>query len=111
MVCGRQNIPLRGHRETGKVLEGGKEGNDGCFRALLRDRVDAGDKTLKNHLSSCASNAKYTSPDTQNEIIIECGKLIKVICHLKNIKLPNLGFHLDNYCGKCQSRGFFLNFG
>ena len=34
-------------------------------------RVRGGDKTLENHLQNAPRNAKYTSPDIQNELI-EC---------------------------------------
>lgn len=37
--------------------------------ALLDFRADAGDTVLKKHLSGAASNATYTSPMIQNEII------------------------------------------
>lgn len=51
---GRQNIPLRGHRDDGflyKVDEGESLiNNDGNFRALLRFRIDSGDKVLENHI-------------------------------------------------------------
>ncbi|KAJ8937550.1 hypothetical protein NQ314_011785 [Rhamnusium bicolor] len=59
ILHGQQNIPLRGHRDDGPLL--GEEGefnlvgnNDGCFRALLRFRIDAGDIQLKEHLRNMA---------------------------------------------------------
>ena len=46
-LCGRQNIALRGHRDSG-VLENPSQfetaTNEGNFRALLRFRIAAGDK-------------------------------------------------------------------
>ena len=40
------------------------------------DRVRAGDKTLENHIQNALRNAKYTSPDIQNELIECCRDLI-----------------------------------
>ena len=40
-------------------------------------RVRGGDKTLENHLQNAPRNAKYTSPDIQNELI-ECFRDLSV---------------------------------
>lgn len=71
ILCGRQNLPLRGHRDDRNVLEQDQSINDGNFRALLRYRVDAGDKILEKHLTEGSSNATYISKTTQNSLI-EC---------------------------------------
>ena len=78
-LCGRQNIPLRGHKDSTKNHpEVGKSGltNSGNFVELLMYRVRGGDKTLENHLQNAPRNAKYTSPDIQNELIECCRDLI-----------------------------------
>lgn len=75
-MCGEQELALRGSDDSGNVFEE-KEVNDGNFRALLRFRVDAGDKELENHLKSGHKNAQYTSPTIQNELIHLCGKFIQ----------------------------------
>lgn len=74
ILCGRQNMALRGHRDDGNVLDHDLSSNDGNFRALLRFRVAAGDKLLEEHLKNSASKATYVSKTTQNELI-ECCKL------------------------------------
>ena len=54
-LCGRQNIPLRGHKDSTKNHpEVGKSGltNSGNFLELLMNRNRAGDKTLENHLQN-----------------------------------------------------------
>lgn len=80
IFCGRNGLPLRGHRDHGQidVINEEREENhhDGNFRQLLRFRVDAGDETLKNHLKSSANNATYLSPSMQNEIIQACNEII-----------------------------------
>ncbi|XP_050517882.1 52 kDa repressor of the inhibitor of the protein kinase-like [Diabrotica virgifera virgifera] len=78
MFCGMQNIPLRGHRDDGQLLnetdsEPHREGN---FRALLRFRIDAGDKQLEEHVKSCGKNASYISKTIQNDLISCCGEVI-----------------------------------
>ncbi|XP_028966491.1 zinc finger MYM-type protein 1-like [Galendromus occidentalis] len=50
ILCGRQNIPLRGHQDQGKLGDTAEDANDGHFRALLRYRLDTGDKLLEEHL-------------------------------------------------------------
>ncbi|KAJ8958370.1 hypothetical protein NQ314_006431 [Rhamnusium bicolor] len=56
ILHGQQNIPLRGHRDDGPLIKDSGEfnlvagDNDGCFRALLRFLIDAGDTVLKEHL-------------------------------------------------------------
>ncbi|GBO21301.1 hypothetical protein AVEN_30979-1 [Araneus ventricosus] len=46
LSCARQEIALRGHRDTGILKEDSKE-NEGNFRAALRFRIDAGDEIKK----------------------------------------------------------------
>lgn len=84
ILCGRQNIPLRGHRDDGYLLEqnlsltefGNSISNDGNFRELLRFRVAAGDTKLENHLKNALSNATYIGKNTTNELINTCGEEI-----------------------------------
>ena len=72
-LCGRQNISLRAHRDSTKlnVLN-----NSENFVERLIYRVTGGDKTFENHLQNALQNAKYTSPDIQNELIKCCKDLI-----------------------------------
>ncbi|KAJ8870739.1 hypothetical protein PR048_027038 [Dryococelus australis] len=57
ILCGKQNIPLRGHRDDkniGNLLNGDEKNsivnNDGNFRQLLQFRMDAGDNNLCRQL-------------------------------------------------------------
>lgn len=83
IFLGRNNIPLRGHRDSGalKISEGSENnsitGEEGIFRALLKFRVASGDSVLENHLKTASSKATYISPLTQNEIINYCAKEIQ----------------------------------
>ena len=71
MLCGRQNIALRGNSDNNSTdLEKDATGNHGNYRVLLDFRVDAGDKVLAEHLVSAPRNATYTSGDIQNQDLI-----------------------------------------
>jgi len=52
----------------------------------LRHRAQHGDNTLKKYLETCSSNAMYTSPLIQNEIINIFGELIQSDIIKKNSK-------------------------
>lgn len=77
ILCGRQELALRGKHDAGNVMSQASEINDGNFRTLLRFRVQAGDSILEKHIESGAKNAMYTSPKIQNQIIDICGDIIQ----------------------------------
>lgn len=78
ILCGRQNIALRGHDESSGRFNIDAVENDGNFRSLLRMKCRAGDESLMKHLQNCPLNASYISPTVQNELITACGKIITV---------------------------------
>ena len=88
--CGRQNIALRGHRDSITDLEKDQLEaiNHGNFWALLNFRVDAGDVVLEEHLAHSARNATYTSPSIQNQLISVLADQIrhKIITRVKSAK-------------------------
>lgn len=92
MFCGIQNIPLRGHRDDGKLFaETEKEATRACegnFRALLKFRIDAGDKELDLHIQSCGKSTSYISKTIQNDLIECCGEVItsKIVSKIKVAK-------------------------
>jgi hypothetical protein len=55
-LCGRQNIPLRGHRDSSMDVENNPTGRYGNFWALLQFRINAGDEVLKNDLAKAPGN-------------------------------------------------------
>ena len=71
VLCGRQNIALRGHRDSALDLERDMDGSEnyGNFVALLNFRVEAGVTVLRGHFSTAARNATYTSNTIQNQIV------------------------------------------
>ena len=73
MFCCRNNLALRGHRNSttdGEMDQSGSENQShGNFLALLQFRAQAGDTILADPLATAARNATYTSSGIQNEII------------------------------------------
>ena len=59
ILCGRQALALRGHRDSGPLLLDEPSENDGNFRALLHYKVRSGDHELANHLEISSENATY----------------------------------------------------
>ncbi|XP_046684428.1 52 kDa repressor of the inhibitor of the protein kinase-like [Homalodisca vitripennis] len=89
ILCGRQNIALRGHRDYGEFdINRRPAENEGNFRALLRARIEAGDQDLKKHFESCGKNATYISWNFQNQIIDACNQIIteKIATKVKEAK-------------------------
>lgn len=75
--CGRQQIALRGHRDSGRIGLVEPEKNDGNFRSLLRYRANSGDNDLKDQLMNSGGKSMYTSSFIQNELINTFGHLIQ----------------------------------
>ncbi|KAH6929705.1 hypothetical protein HPB50_005154 [Hyalomma asiaticum] len=75
VLCGRQDLALRGDKDSGRLSLEEPLQNDGNFRALLRYRANGGDTILANHIRTAGNNALYSSPSIQNEIISIIGKL------------------------------------
>ena len=71
LLCGRQNIPLRGHTDnlTDVESDSQQDANHGNFHALLQFRIEAGDTVLREHLAHGSRNAMYMSSVIKNQII------------------------------------------
>ena len=84
IFCGRQNIALRGHRES----KSKHVCNTGNFQALLRFGMDAGDQILREHLATPPKNAQYHPPIIQNDLIAATGQWIqkKIVQEVKDAK-------------------------
>lgn len=65
VLCAKQNIPLRGHTSE-----------NSNFNVIL-NAFAKNDEILSEHLASAHYNAKYTSPDVQNELIGICAEQVK----------------------------------
>lgn len=77
VLCGRQGLALRGHRDSGPIsINQESEHNDCNFWTLLRFKANPGDKVLRHHFESMRLNSTYISPEIQNEIINIIGSYI-----------------------------------
>lgn len=114
ITCARKNIPLRGHRSQlfplkiyrqnlffvlGEHIMSIREHLDTVetssgsnFISFLKQRIDAGDQTLKIHLENGNRNSTYTSSSIQNEIIelIHEHVLSPILCRLGSIILYSI---------------------
>lgn len=82
--------------------------NDGNFRCLLRHRAQYGNNTLKKYLETCSSNAMYTSPLIQNEIINIFGELIQSDIITKNSKSKYFSVLADETTDIAQMEQFSI---
>jgi hypothetical protein len=68
--CGRLNLPTRGHRDDGPLLEYADISHDGgVFRSVLKLMINCGDTVLQQHCQSGKKNAMYFSKTAQNELL------------------------------------------
>ena len=72
ILCGKQNLPLRGHRDD-SISTASNKGN---FLAILH-LISEYDVSLREHLDTAMRNATGTSKTVQNEIINVIGNYIR----------------------------------
>ena len=77
IFCGRNGLPLRGHRDDGRIDPGDDDVRDGVFRGLIRFRAEAGDESLRDFLKSSPGNATYMSKTVQNNLVSTIGSMIQ----------------------------------
>lgn len=69
ILCGRQEIALRGHRDFGPIeVDKEDDMNTGNFRAILKYRAK-GDENLRASLEGTGKRDKYISAPIQNQIV------------------------------------------
>lgn len=68
LLCTKQQIALRGHRDDRVQFAEPPTSNEGNFIAILRLPAESNPK-LKEHLISGQENARYASKTVQNEVI------------------------------------------
>ena len=74
VFCAKQDLPLRGHRESDDSL------NQGNFLEML-NLLAKHDQTIKEKLQSLPNNASYKSPEIQNTLLQVMGNLVrKAVC-------------------------------
>lgn len=76
MLCAKQQIAFRGHRDNRAEFADTPTENEGNFIAILRVLAESHPQS-KEHLVSGPANAPYTSKTVQNEIITVMADLIR----------------------------------
>ncbi|KAL4104542.1 hypothetical protein QTP88_019837 [Uroleucon formosanum] len=69
-------LALRGTSDAGPLTLDEPIHNDGTFRALMRMRMNFGDKMMTDRIENGAIKAMYISPTIQNNLITIIGKII-----------------------------------
>ena len=64
--CGRQGLPLRGHKDDSTTVYKKHHGN---FRSLIHFSINAGDKVLEEYLAKDPKNTSYISKTTPTELL------------------------------------------
>ena len=78
LLCGKQGIALRGHRDNDIKWMEPESHNEGNFIALVRLRAET--NILAEHLAHSPRNARYTSKSIQNELVSIIGN--KICCDI-----------------------------
>ena len=106
ILCGRQNIPIRGHLDNSilNLNEDQSNKNLGNFNSLLLFRIESGDLTLKEHLEKSSRNSIYTTNTSQNQLLSICGDVIKkqVLQEIKGAYFTILADETSDISGREQ---------
>lgn len=92
ILCGKQGLAMRGHRDDRVQWEDEGEGsNEGNFIQLVRFRAET-DDVLAAHLSKAPQNARYTSKTIQNELLQVAGDKIhsEILEEVKHAKFYSI---------------------
>lgn len=76
ILCGKQGLALRGHRDDKVDWQTAETSNEGNFVELVRFRAE-NDEVLANHLENAPRNAIYTSKTIQNELLNVIGDAVR----------------------------------
>ena len=112
ILCGRQNISLRGHRDSSLDVEKYPCASHGNFWALLEFRVSSGDINLRHHLANAPANGRYTSPDIQNQVIDILGDHVqaKIFGRVKEAQFFSLVADEVTDCSNKEQLGVVLRY-
>jgi len=62
ILCGRQELALRGTSDAGPLTLDEQIHNNGTFRAFMRIRMNVGDKMMTDRIENGEIKAMYMSP-------------------------------------------------
>ena len=87
ILCGKQGLALRGHRDDQIDWQSVERSNEGNFVQLVRFRAET-DTILSAYFSKAPKNAHYTSKTIQNELLNVVGDSIRnaIINEVKSAK-------------------------
>ena len=88
ILCGRQNIALRGHRDISQYYDIANN-NPGNFQEILKFLSCFGKNSVfEDHLQNAPKSATYRSKTIQNEIIAICEEIItsRLVFEIKEAK-------------------------
>ena len=75
LLLSRQTIANRGHRDSGKILTGDSDINEGNWREQIRNACTL-NESFKNFIENAPKNATYTSHATYRNMQKAASKLI-----------------------------------
>ena len=102
VLSGRQNIPLRGHRDDSSNYLS-DDVNCGNFIDILKYGAMCAGKTVEELFKSTSKNMTYKSKTTQNKIIDICGDLItKKITEICKAKFYSILADEASDCGNIE---------
>ena len=87
ILCGKQRLALRGHRDDRIDWQSVEGSNEGNFVQLVRFKAET-DTILSAYLANAPKNARYTSKTIQNELLSVVGISIRndIIAEVKKAK-------------------------
>ena len=111
ILAGRQNVPLRGHRDDSQHYSSSNPGN---FQAFLNYRAAGGDTKIQQHFATAKKNATYRSKTIQNKLVKICGSQIKekIVSEINNSSSPVYSVLADEAtdCGTIEQMPIVLRY-
>ena len=111
VLCGRQNIPLRGHRDDSQYYLS-DDVNPGNFIEILKYGVTCTGQSLEEYFKSTPKNITYKSKTTQNEIIDICDDLItrKITNEIREANFFSILADEASDCGNVEQLSIVVRF-
>ena len=115
ILCGRQNLPLRGHRDDARYHDE-KSNNAGNFVEVVKygARCAAGhSKQSGQQQCPVPKNATYISKTTQNQLIELCGEYLTeaIVAEIKEAKFFSILAKEATDCSDIEQMSFVADLG
>ena len=110
ILCGRQNIPLRGHRDNSKhAVEGSS--NLGNFQEILKYGYRCANTANDELHKMVPGNATYTKT-TQNQLIDICGEMLteEIVAEIKDAKFFSILADEATDCSNIEQMSVVIRF-